>query len=289
MKKYLLFATLIVAGSAGAQTNVIVEYEFGLLNPDTTKVVPAPVKSVLAAKGSMSYYYIDAFSANISNGQPIGSDFIEHSLYMNHAEKTVLESKAVNSRKFLVSEEMQSLQWELKDDFKRVVAGYDCNKAVTTIKGKKITAFYAPALPASLSPGLGSDLPGTILEVWFEGEARVLSAKKVIADRPVQITVPADIRVVDQQKFGRISSSAVWSNYTYEGIASVVTFSYNNILPVNANYRCTILPGISRPSNLPALDNCCLVPVQTVDIDRTLKPRFDPNTPRAKDGSPWVQ
>lgn len=57
--------------------------------------------------------------------------------------------------------------WELHNDFK-VIAGFNCQKAITAFRGRTFIAWFTPKIPVSTGPWKLNGLPGIILEAYDE-------------------------------------------------------------------------------------------------------------------------
>jgi GLPGLI family protein len=135
--------------------------------------------------------------------------------YKNTKDKFALESTEFFGKKFLVSDEMKDLEWELGDETKKI-GNYTCFKA-TLVKdldpldfanrGRRndnkdaekkdpsnesksskeiekpkqivVTAWYTPQIPVSNGPGEYWGLPGLILEI-NSGRTTILCTEVVI-------------------------------------------------------------------------------------------------------------
>jgi len=64
---------------------------------------------------------------------------------------------------YLVEEKMGNIKWQLKSD-KRVIAGFECQKAIGTFGGRSYTVWYTPEIPISVGPWKLDGLPGAILQ-----------------------------------------------------------------------------------------------------------------------------
>ncbi|HLS31538.1 MAG TPA: GLPGLI family protein [Flavobacteriaceae bacterium] len=94
--------------------------------------------------------------------------------YTNIEEDIVLNQKGFFNKLLLIESEISEIDWELKDEF-QTIAGYECQKAITTINispkhpDVDIPVWFAKELPFSFGPIGKSGLPGLILGLERNG------------------------------------------------------------------------------------------------------------------------
>lgn len=149
--------------------------------------------------------------------------------YINIQDKTKIVEDDILGREYLIEEQLQSLEWKLIDESKKI-GDYNCFKAELIIpvtdkekqdyeeflkksetqvslfpmkepSEKKITAWYTPEIPVSLGPESYWGLPGLILEL-NDGQMVVLCSKVVLSNKEVsKIKVPEVGKKVSQEEF----------------------------------------------------------------------------------------
>ncbi|ARV16871.1 GLPGLI family protein [Polaribacter sp. SA4-12] len=151
--------------------------------------------------------------------------------YKNTKDKVALESTEFFGKKFLVSDEMKNLEWELGSETKQI-GNYTCFKA-TLVKevdpldfsnmrrpddkkkedGEKksdkvekpkqiiITAWYTPQIPVSNGPGEYWGLPGLILEI-NSGRTTILCTEIVMnPTEKKEIKAPTKGKEITREKY----------------------------------------------------------------------------------------
>lgn len=87
----------------------------------------------------------------------------ENIVKTNFKENNFVAEKKIYETNFLVTDSSRKLKWKIEDEI-RVIAGYPCRKAVTTIcDSVVIVAFYTDQIIVSGGPESISGLPGMIL------------------------------------------------------------------------------------------------------------------------------
>ncbi len=87
----------------------------------------------------------------------------ENIVKTNFVNNTFTAQKKIFETEFLVSDTSRKLQWRIEDEI-RVIAGYPCRKAVSTIcDSVVIVAFYTDQITVSGGPESINGLPGMIL------------------------------------------------------------------------------------------------------------------------------
>jgi GLPGLI family protein len=159
-----------------------------------------------------------------SNGQS--------SIYKNIADKNIIEDIEMFGKRFLVSEKMEPLQWEMGMETKKI-GNYTCYKAtlvkedtkvdwgsifrrrdnkkkdtVTSEKPAKkmltVTAWYTPQIPISSGPHVYWGLPGLILEI-NEGRTTILCTEVTInSDKVLEIKEPTKGKKMTRAAYTKI-------------------------------------------------------------------------------------
>jgi GLPGLI family protein len=156
-----------------------------------------------------------SFSASGSNG----------SLYKNTATMQEIEETEVFSKPFLVKDELQTREWELTNETKKI-GNYTAQKAIFTRISERrtmsfgndeenemvtvsdtvnIAAWYTPEIPVSQGPDNYWGLPGLILEV-NDGTTTFLCTKVVLnPENGVKIKVPSKGKKVNKKELAKIT------------------------------------------------------------------------------------
>ncbi|HYK76631.1 MAG TPA: GLPGLI family protein, partial [Daejeonella sp.] len=64
---------------------------------------------------------------------------------------------------FLIRDTLKAINWTIQDN-KKIIAGYECQKALGTFRGRNYEAWFTTAIPLSSGPWKLNGLPGLILE-----------------------------------------------------------------------------------------------------------------------------
>lgn len=100
--------------------------------------------------------------------------------------------KQVYEKDFLIADSLVKFQWKIEDDI-RVIAGYPCRKAITTIDDSVVVvAFYTNQIMISGGPESFNGLPGMILGLaiprlyttWFATDVSISDPKFKPLDLP---------------------------------------------------------------------------------------------------------
>ena len=121
---------------------------------------------------------------------------------------------AMLGKTYIIEDSLQTPNWKVMNKIKEV-AGYMCMMAVTedTVKGQKITAWFADNIPVSGGPQLYGGLPGMILELDVNDGDIVTTAKEV-KFRPVtaeELAMPKKLKgkKIDTQKYNELMSTHI--------------------------------------------------------------------------------
>jgi len=153
------------------------------------------------------------------------------SIYKNVSEKNMIEDVEMFSKRFLVSEKMEPLQWELGMETKKI-GNYTCYKATLvkedtkvdwgsifsrSRKNKKkdstavaekpakkmltVTAWYTPQIPVSSGPDVYWGLPGLILELNAGRTTMLCTEVAINSEEPLKIKAPAKGKKVTRDEY----------------------------------------------------------------------------------------
>ncbi|MBT7135834.1 MAG: GLPGLI family protein [Polaribacter sp.] len=153
------------------------------------------------------------------------------SIYKNVSEKNMIEDVEMFSKRFLVSEKMEPLQWELGMETKKI-GNYTCYKATLvkedtkvdwgsifsrSRKNKKkdstavaekpakkmltVTAWYTPQIPVSSGPDVYWGLPGLILELNAGRTTMLCTEVAINSEEPIKIKAPAKGKKVTRDEY----------------------------------------------------------------------------------------
>jgi GLPGLI family protein len=104
----------------------------------------------------------------------------EYKIYRDFEQEKRTEIMQMLDRVYVIEDSLKAPKWKVMNKIKEI-AGYMCMMAVTedTIKGQKITAWFADNLPIPAGPDLYYGLPGMILELDVNDGDVVTTATKV--------------------------------------------------------------------------------------------------------------
>lgn len=178
--------------------------------------------------------------SNQCNGVTVSINFSgEGKKYINIQNQVKIEEDDIFGKEFLIVEKLNSLEWKLMDETKKI-GEYTCYKAELIIpvsekekkeyeeylkkqetkpsffpmdepKEKRITAWYTPEIPVSVGPLNYWGLPGLILEL-NDGETIVLCSKVTLSNKETtKIKVPNNGTEVSQEEFDDIHKAKIES------------------------------------------------------------------------------
>ncbi len=99
-------------------------------------------------------------------------------VYRNLKENKRIEQREFMSRQFLIESDAGKADWKLTGDQKTIL-GLPCQEGMREEDGKKIRAWFTPAIPVSSGPRNWGNLPGLILAVDINDGERVITATSV--------------------------------------------------------------------------------------------------------------
>ena len=115
--------------------------------------------------------------------------------YFKEFSKDVLTAYTQMPRRvsfYQYTENIPVQDWTLLDDTE-TIAGYSCQKAICTFRGRDYIAWFAPDIPINNGPWKFGGLPGLILKVYDTEKLYVWESVKIsFYKRPVAVTKWAD-------------------------------------------------------------------------------------------------
>jgi GLPGLI family protein len=204
------------------------------------KQMMARFKSFLEKTYTLSFNKTEsAFKENVqldapgASGPSWGKSNGQGSIYKNTGEKEMIEDVESFSKRFLVTEKMETPKWEMGMETKKI-GNYTCykatmvkvdtsidwgnmmssrgNKAKDSTKVKQeeevktvlVTAWYSPQIPVSAGPASYWGLPGLILEI-NEGRTTMLCTELVLnPEEAVEIKKPTKGKKVSREDYTEI-------------------------------------------------------------------------------------
>ena len=116
-----------------------------------------------------------------------------------------LDQRDFMQRKFLIERDLQSSDWKLTSNQKKIL-NYPCQEATRQDGDRKITAWFTPAIPVSLGPASYTGLPGLVLEVSIDDGDQTITATsvKMGETNTSAIEKPKEGKKVTQEEFDKI-------------------------------------------------------------------------------------
>ena len=157
------------------------------------------------------------------------------SIYKNISDKNMIEDIEMFSKRFLVSEKMEPLQWEMGMETKKI-GNYTCYKATLVKEDTKVdwgaifsrrrnnkkkdstktsenmpekkmltvTAWYTPQIPVSTGPDVYWGLPGLILELNAGRTTMLCTEVSINSDEVLEIQEPKKGKKVTRVAYTKI-------------------------------------------------------------------------------------
>lgn len=99
-------------------------------------------------------------------------------VYRDLRENKKIEQREFMTRKFLIESDAGKADWKLTGGQKTIL-NFPCQEAMREEEGKKIRAWFTPAIPVSTGPQNQGNLPGLILAVDINDGQRTIIASSV--------------------------------------------------------------------------------------------------------------
>ena len=131
-------------------------------------------------------------------------------LYWNLVADTVSVYTRVFENKYLVEEEIPTMEWTIEEDSTLTLLGYECHKATTTFRGRDWMVWYTEGIPVSLGPWKLNGLPGIILQAECSGYITITAYNiSTTGISPVTFYNLADFKYqpVDRKKYLKMKTN----------------------------------------------------------------------------------
>lgn len=89
-----------------------------------------------------------------------------------------------------IYEDTTNFDWKLSDE-KKMIAGFQCQKATTSAFGRNFTAWFTSEIPIHDGPYKFRGLPGLIIEIYDHQKYFIFSLVKYNKNEKVDIKIPA--------------------------------------------------------------------------------------------------
>lgn len=226
MKQLLLSGFLLFSSLGFAQESIVVEYLFearlnyekldsirkseGIQNNVKMESIPTLMKMIVTKNESTSYAVPKL--VNQANQNTIVSGGSKNIYYKNYVENYYLDETNSMFGHYVVKDSLKIYDWKITDETK-VIKNYKVVKAVTFLKGKKLTAWYAPDLPFQAGPRLINGLPGLILEAYYplgnvSDTYHVFVAENIYSPKKKDIIVKPDtkVKIISSKEFDEVKA-----------------------------------------------------------------------------------
>ncbi|WP_342083546.1 GLPGLI family protein [Dyadobacter sp. OTU695] len=160
-------------------------------------------KMTLFFNEKQSYYSYPKVEENESGWSWTKSDY---KIYRNFEKEKRTDIIDMLGKTYIVEDSLKAPSWKVMNKIKEV-AGRMCMMAVTedTVKGQKITAWFANDLAVSGGPELYSGLPGMILELEINDGEIVVSATEIkmkpVAEEDISLPKKMKGRKIDNKQY----------------------------------------------------------------------------------------
>ena len=172
-----------VLDSARMKFTYLFRYKKSYSNNESDTAFVADKQSlIIGAKISKYYsdYYFDYCNRQMSKeknenpNQSMQESACGFEIFKNYPtnKMTVTDQSGLNNLggNYNYKENIPSFQWKTESDTTTILT-YTCQKAITTFRGRKYTAWFAPEIPSNNGPWKFGGLPGLILKISDESNS----------------------------------------------------------------------------------------------------------------------
>jgi GLPGLI family protein len=115
------------------------------------------------SKGTVTLQEISS-NPNLREKYPRPGPLNRYQLYINYPENKTTTTDFIFSGQYFFEEQNEVLDWTILSDTTQIL-GNNCQKALTTFRGRSYIAWFAPDIPLSAGPYKFRGLPGLIVKV----------------------------------------------------------------------------------------------------------------------------
>ncbi|QCE41008.1 GLPGLI family protein [Psychroserpens sp. NJDZ02] len=90
---------------------------------------------------------------------------VQYLFYKDYKENTLIYNALIGTKKVIIKEDINLIDWTIHSDSKKNILEYECIKATGTFRGREYEAYFAPELSQRGGPWKFDGLPGVILSV----------------------------------------------------------------------------------------------------------------------------
>ncbi|MBR6438072.1 MAG: GLPGLI family protein [Bacteroidales bacterium] len=239
MKKYILYAgmgLLLVRIGANAQSTYEIEPSTLEVRYDVVQANNKDMYALRCGKNASQYFSLNKLRDDSLRNSPDPSmrnivldEMIEAAmhrddptkqrpaspghgdyLYWNLVAGKVSVYTRVFENKYLVEEEIPTMEWTIEEDSTLTLLGYKCHKATTKFRGREWAVWYAEGIPVSLGPWKLNGLPGIILQAECSGYITITAYSiSTTGISPVTFYNLADFKYqpVDRKKYLKMKTN----------------------------------------------------------------------------------
>ena len=197
----VIFSFFSLAGYA--QQHFTIGYRIKMMEDKGSRNVYNYPSLNMVIRDSVSFTYYPELLAKWKK-LPLGSSYIPKSAFSNMAACLyIFPTGEVEKRKThrLVVDSCKKGNWTITGETQEI-AGYNCKKAIGVMNGRSITVWFSPDLPAGFAPFFMHDLPGTVLEYWYENAVSFTTAVAIKSEAE-PIVEPGYARRISRAEYDR--------------------------------------------------------------------------------------
>lgn len=149
--------------------------------------------------------------------------------YCDLKGNTMIKQQDFMQRKFIIESPVKSSDWKLTGS-QKMVLNFPCQEATRELDGKKVKAWFTPAIPLSTGPSSFCGLPGMVLEVNIDDGDQIITAASVNQGQvdASKIVKPKDGKKVTQEEFDKIRDEKLKEMGVEPGGGNQVIIRINN-------------------------------------------------------------
>ncbi|WP_336517276.1 GLPGLI family protein [Pollutibacter soli] len=206
MKKYTVFASLLLISIFSIAQQAVIRYEF-IYNKNFERGKDLVYfQSWLNIKNGESWFFSIPDTSKIATLGAMDSYPAIDTLfgvYKNLSEeRLVFIEPDFTGRSSYYRDTLHPMTWELKNETQKI-GDFECQKATTVFRGRSYTAWFSPSIPIPNGPWKMGGLPGLIMVLYEDNNDMYISLRSIsFTSSPGKIFLPADInRLPDYEKY----------------------------------------------------------------------------------------